>query len=133
MIANAEKARILLEIRALLKEPKSWIKAAFAVDKKGHGCQVHNSSAVAFCLLGAARRVGTEGEVGIDVLVALINPDRNRCYPWTSVADWNDALNRNHLDVLRLLDDGIKKYYPSYVPPKLSLWQRFRSWSRKGI
>lgn len=127
-----EKVKILRGVRTLLDKPKSWVQAAHAVDSNGQPIWHKDEGAVAFCLMGAAWKAAGESSDSVSNLMRSIIDPENVRDGYFVVANWNDALHRTHREVIEVLDNGISKLDPTYRPPGRTLWQRFRSWYRRG-
>lgn len=139
---DAERAFALKNIRARLAHPENWTKAQEARDKAGYEVPVDSPNAYSFCLLGAAYFSGLPFSETTELLSSLISDDElpewafvGGTHPgaFYAVFQWNDADSRRHIQVLEKLDTGIKQFDPTYAPPRQTLWQRFKSWSNKGI
>lgn len=139
---DAERAFGLRNIRKVLEDPTRWTKAVEARDDKGYMTSVYSETASSFCLVGAAYRSGLPYDETMVLLDSLIPKGAlsNQIYylgtrpePYKAVTLWNDPRERRHCEVLQLLDNGIKRFDPEYVPLRQTLIQRFRSWWSKGM
>lgn len=96
----------LKQIRSLLEDPNNWIQGLSAVDKNGIELDANHPDACKFCLYGAALSVAewdtVEGAV-------LFNSLERACgvYPNFGLGSWNDAPNRTHQDVIKVIDTAI--------------------------
>ena len=128
---NDVKAR-LLDVRNLLED--CWIQGVMAANNKGIKVPLTSQYAEKFCLLGACERVMSEEENDDPKAITDILHDvafghdpgfLNNPPNWTKgqpekvrlswetivkrrkLADWNDSKERQHSDVLELLDEAI--------------------------
>jgi hypothetical protein len=134
-LSPVEKAKILIDIRAVIESPENWTVGTLARPSDG-GAPVNafDQDAARFCLLGASQIASKESRVhGENVLAEILpyQPD-SWLQDYERVGRWNDAKDRRHIEVLQTLDEGIKKFDPTYVPPRMSLWAWFKSWRYRG-
>lgn len=132
LLSDWEKALILKEVRSVIGKPEAWCTNADALDRSGQSVQAWEETAVRFCLVGTAHQVisaSTDDVIG--VLADMCDDTSN--FPYWRIAHFNDWEAKRHINVIRKLDGEIKKFEPSYVPPKLSVWAWFQSWKCKGI
>lgn len=97
-------AEILIAARAVIGEPKAWIKGMNARAADGIEVDSHDPNAVCFCALGAVNRVTErfgDGHCARDALREAIND--------FSIDNWNDDPETTHADVLAAFDKAIKK------------------------
>lgn len=133
LLSDGAKALILKEIRAVISPLGAWTKGVEAKSPTRVGVSPRAGDANCWCLMGASRKVAPGiGDLVESLLYDIVSPTYNRGGFYASVANWNDVDYRRHSHVLSKLDEGIKKFDPSYVPPKVSAWTRFQSWYSKG-
>lgn len=132
---NPWKVALLKDIRAIVAIPANWKKGCSAFDSNGYYLDsVFDERAVGFCLVGAATRVGVgiDSDYKIEVLAEALELSKHPDRAYYAVVDFNDERTLRHSQMLRILDCGIKKFDPGYVPPKKTLWAWFQSWKYKG-
>lgn len=89
---------ILKAMRQLLDKPESWHQGWYSADEKGKQCYL--ASACKFCLVGAYMKVSNRYWVDLE-FSKLFDKKIG------SIPAWNDAKERTHTDVIRLLDEMI--------------------------
>lgn len=94
---------ILIEVREVIKDRKSWTYNAWARDKYGKPVRVDSENAVRFCLLGAGEKV--TGNLGLltdwyDLLLELCK------YTDNNPGEFNDT--HTHKQVIEMLDRAIE-------------------------
>jgi hypothetical protein len=96
--------------RAVLAVPARWTRHALARRAGGSSCAPTDPEAASWCLLGARAYISTStaakaaGYTAMLEVVFSLPPGFNR------VADWNDAPNRTHAEVLDLLDRASARF-----------------------
>lgn len=82
----------------LLSSPERWTQHVTARDSNDVICLEDDGKACSWCIIGALRKcyqsLDRELSVWRDITVAIGNQD---------VADWNDAPERTHAEVLEIL------------------------------
>lgn len=103
----ASVAETLRAARALIEDPKHWIKGAEAqTSKRGSWVDARSPEAGAWCMIGALQAVdGPYEHRALALLAAVIRPDG---FP-DDIGDYNDAGHRRHRDVLAKFDRAIRK------------------------
>jgi hypothetical protein len=104
---------LLRGARVVLKDATSWTQGGSARDRRGTLLfDGGHADAVCWCLVGALQKADSpqvnDGGGVLDALRLLGSVLYARGYVATSVADWNDSPGRTHVDVLKLLDAGIR-------------------------
>lgn len=90
---------LLRGVRELLAVPERWTKKAFARTATGTICNDTQDVAVAWCIRGAAYRLG----LGHDEFCSSM------LYSPNDLSRWNDAPERTHAEVLARLDAAIER------------------------
>lgn len=90
---------ILIAARAKIEAPERWTQGKFARAKNGACIGPQTAGAVRWCSIGAIISVGDLPSY--DLLLAAIGGE------WNTVAEWNDAPNRTHAEVLAAFDRAI--------------------------
>ena len=110
----------LQAVRELLAQPERWTQMAYARDAAGSQVPETSTTAVCFCLSGAIWRIiancsDSAGHSIADssgrwsaVKNALI-PEGAQVSPLRTLTRFNDMEDRSHADILKLLDDTIKR------------------------
>lgn len=108
---------VLRRARSILDGPDVWLQGVHATDTNNKPVEAHDESATCFCLVSAIRRAAIEledernrGETRLYTesvchLVAA-TAGYEGLLPGTFLVDWNDQQDREHGDVLRLLDES---------------------------
>ena len=86
-----KSSQILLKAAKLL-ETKGWCKTWYALDKDGNSCDVTDSEASRFCMLGAVYNVTQTQCVGAGSAVSYIHKVLSG--KTTYVSNWNDEQKR---------------------------------------
>jgi hypothetical protein len=86
--------------RELLADPVRWCQGAIARDAAGKSSETWNPRAVAWCVLGAVRKVYPQGLAEFQRLAKTL-----AARGFDSVSEWNDAPERTHAEVLALLEE----------------------------
>jgi hypothetical protein len=95
----------LKALRKLLGSAKRWCRNNWATDRKGLSVESRSETAVAWCLLGGARKVTDDSFAFSDLVVALEKQVPPR---WLrNVAMFNDARHRTHKQILALIDKAV--------------------------
>lgn len=106
---------LLTLAKSYIADPEHWCQGVMAMENTEAECPSHSPSAYAFCTLGAIHRAcyadgqNTDDELStlyrlIDTACAHVTPN------WRSgfnVADWNDAGDRKHSEVMAAFDLAI--------------------------
>jgi hypothetical protein len=101
-------AASLRDAHDLIIDERNWCKGASARTRNGMGAHAAAPDAVAWCALGAIRRVATP-IVFFDTEIALLAALGHVLPPgFYIVTDFNDAGNTTHADVLDLFLRAIK-------------------------
>lgn len=103
----------LKNARDLITSPERWTKTAFARDKNNEITSPSNPYAEKWCMLGAMFKVTKSNErykAIKDILLFTIYGCRVCAEP--IVIKWNDAPERQHQEVLALLDSIIINLTP---------------------
>lgn len=95
----------LVAARALIAEPGMWTQRAFARNANGLPVSDSYGLATCWCSVGAIRVASKRSSVRADTASALVrrgigNPE--------SLAEWNDAPERTHAEVLEAFDRAIE-------------------------
>lgn len=96
---------ILRAARAKIEKPEAWAKGGFACDARGYAVGARNPLAICFCSIGAIRRVTAsfaEELAARDVLSEIVE-----AIGMYGLAEWNDAPERTHAEVLAAFDKAI--------------------------
>lgn len=116
---------LLTGMRELLTDPKKWTQGKYARTSEGYQVVPNSSTAVCFCLAGAAlKQVGAEGmcdTIGSKVLNMLAEeyrmyPPAQRIQGAHTVWNWNDRPDTIHADVLKFLDTRIEAHLNAQQP-----------------
>ena len=107
---NKYQFKTFVKVRELLSDPEHWTKEASARSSNGQSVPPCDKKACSWCLYGAI--VKASHETGYTNRQLLRN---QLCrMVWRRVgsflAEWNDAEEREHKDVMNLLDGFIKDY-----------------------
>ena len=98
-MTNTQKLAAIRAIRKLLATPDRWTQGAMARDKRGDVELDISSKAVCWCLVGSIRyvcRTFTRRWTTYEFLAGLLG--------FEDIAEWQDAPERTHADILALLD-----------------------------
>ena len=87
-----------MKIKQLLATEKNWCKGSFAQDAQGNTVSSHETTATAWCLVGAARQCYPELERSF--ILRQIKEARSM----RDVGTWNDAPERTFEEVKRLVE-----------------------------
>lgn len=101
---------VLVRARAILAEPSSWTKGAYARKSKRAKASVaaRDSHAVCWCLEGALVKAFWDIRAeGVDASWPATKGSIDLPGGYTSVTNWNDRYDTRHRDVLRVLDRSI--------------------------
>lgn len=109
-----DKLTLLRSGRALIADPKNWVKGVYCVNDDG--CDCEPDVATAFCSVGAlwgAQADATDSQIleaqkALDTQVPLrgVN-DQGKRIPSMGILNYNDRVRTKHKDVLRVWDDAI--------------------------
>lgn len=104
-----QAVEVLRKARALIEKPECWTKGVFARDAEGRELEPNNWAATCFCSLGALAHASgcAPGAVSLRVLRTLAAQIGDPTFPRTEVADFNDAPERTHAEVLAAFDKAI--------------------------
>jgi hypothetical protein len=98
---------VLIAARELISVPERWTKSAYARSADGRPigpCGVASQDAVCWCPVGAVDRLVEDGTdlaaYALDYLQMVVGGGR--------VANWNDAQERTHAEVLAAFDKAIE-------------------------
>lgn len=108
----ATAAEIIKQAKALLSDPKKWIKGTYARNRLGASKLGWESGAVAFCTLGALQNItghqpyGTPA--GLKATDYIVHAAK-RLFPGNSrsiysIPGFNDDLRTTHEDLMQVLD-----------------------------
>lgn len=108
-----EAAKVLRDVKALLRTPEQWTKGAFALAADGKALTSWCEDAVCWCLVGAVRRKGETRAVRRAAVRALATAALEKQGieaadgPMKTLTDFNDADNTTFTDVVEVLDAAI--------------------------
>ena len=94
---------VLLRARELIADEQRWCKRSFARTWLGVPVPIRSVFVRRYCALGAIMRAGRE--LGLQV------KDAERALEWQvvrGIADWNDAAERTHVEVIAAFDAAIE-------------------------
>ena len=99
----------LVNARVTLDSPHSWTQGVAAMDCLGNSIVPSSNAARKFCLYGATDRncIGFEYQGvrnAIAVICQAVAPVMKKRF---NLAEWNDAPERTHAEILTLLDNAI--------------------------
>ena len=117
--ATIKVLKVLKGARDVLSDPERWTQGALARTASNRPVDVDDHEATCFCLFGAIAHVGiglarssdptatdiAGSFVAADVVFDAIREMEN--YTELSVVSWNDNPDRNHAEVVQLLDTAI--------------------------
>lgn len=108
---------IFFDARTLLTDPARWHRGSFARDAQGHAVAYHAPTACAWCIAGAVLHCAdafADRPWGLDALkfLTLVRVGMTSLDPAGHLAGWNDQSDRQHADVLALLDAAIEATAP---------------------
>jgi hypothetical protein len=113
-ITTTDKLEALRKVRDLLAVPERWTKEADARDAEGRESDENlfiyegvSFVATCWCLSGAVHLVAPGAHLMAEFSRTLGVPPDGGSLGRCSVVDWNDAPERTHADVLKLIDDTI--------------------------
>lgn len=103
---------MLLGARKLVADPVNWCQQNYAENADGYAVEVNDPTASRFCVLGAIYRATQEYAPDNGAKLALAAQDcvdRELAYRGSmqSIGFFNDATNREHREVIGLLDTTI--------------------------
>ena len=96
---------ILKSARELLSVPERWTKGVSAKDKAGFFIDRKSEAAHSFCVVGAIGR----SNIDYDSFDLACDHLRSVQPMVSSLANWNDAPERTHAEVLARFDEAIAK------------------------
>jgi hypothetical protein len=104
---------VLQSVRAMIANEDHWCQQRYAEDACGCEDDPVSGNPVAFCPLGAARRVigvpwGIQSEVFLEVSDALYVASHAADGSCEGIAEFNDY--HSHAEVLRVIDEAIQNF-----------------------
>ena len=103
---------LLLRLRELLVEEDRWTQYAEARNNDGYPVRHYSKFACSWCLTGAVARIANEHpEVknGYHRLLSALNREVKITCHVADIQEWNDVEDRQHSEVIALLDRAIKR------------------------
>lgn len=91
--------------KALIADPKCWIKGVIALNDDGEQVESDNLKAVCFCSLGALRAAAANR--GINKALRTLYKHLPENYNGF-LTGWNDHSSTTHEDVMKLFDKAIQ-------------------------
>jgi hypothetical protein len=106
--------RVLAHVAKILEKPGCWTKGAYARDVHGTTVKIGDPSACQFCLMGAVYLALRELDIsqrneGASMLIHDIRTRLSSPSKGLMVADFNDAPETTHQDVMNLLAEAREK------------------------
>lgn len=97
----------LIAARALIDAPEKWTQGVYARDADGEELGFCDDSSVCFCVEGAIYTAINRGHSSaVDTAMAALM-SMSPCIQ--NLAQWNDAPDRTHADVMQRFDRAIAK------------------------
>lgn len=99
------ESEILLEARDLIAKPEHWTQGTSARDASGTPVISREDCATSFCMYGAISRAAGMHNIHKEVLATELRTTIHG----PSIAEYNDAPNRKHEDVLAMMDATVAR------------------------
>lgn len=102
----------LLAVRELIAVPERWVKGDWARSASGRDVFWGSEKAVCWCIRGAVNLVeqySPSNSYRAQEKLALMATGKSELM---ALAEWNDAPQRTHADVLALLDRALEETKP---------------------
>lgn len=110
---SIEVARVLQLAKRRISDPKFWTIGASARSACGSAVTARDAVAKSWCSIGAVQSALPEGDplmyVSLDTLRGVVGH---------SIADWNDAEERTHAEVMAAFNKAIKRAAGSWYVVK---------------
>lgn len=100
---------ILREAREVISDPKCWTKGSFAKTWYGANIGSDSPNAVAWCSIGAIRKVCRDEEYVQEATVELERTTDSMFPEFQCVPEFNDSGNTSHADVMAAFDKTIMR------------------------
>jgi hypothetical protein len=104
-------SQILTETRELLSDPSRWTQYNMAITIDGEGVGVNDPAACRWCLAGGVQKILSDHNLSMPVWDDTYESARAVIrriidYPLTL---WNDQIDREHSEVIAMLDQAIER------------------------
>ena len=108
----ADGLQLIKAARKLLADEKRWTKDCYARDAQGRECRPTDKRAKCWCILGALWHCETRVKgkpFAYSAAIALIEQELLK-RGYIEIPAFNDKENTTHEDVIKLLDDVIRRF-----------------------
>lgn len=96
-----------MTIAELLTDESKWTRRCYARGKWGEGRLPYDDEAVAWCLIGAARKCyGYDTDEYVDVIGCLRDAISKLGFRFTMILDFNDAFETTFEQVRRVIEEA---------------------------